>query len=259
MTSYPLLPTEIARFLDTELEVKKFSDIALNGLQIEASSAEVKTVAFAVDSGLSVIQQAAERGAQLLVVHHGVFWGKVEPLVGPWAKKASLCFTKGLSLYAAHLPLDGHPVLGNAAQIATTVLDAIEVQPDFAYHGSPVGVRARLRAPTDLKQIAERLRSCDGVMSEPLVLPFGKTKIETVGIVTGSGSFAIPEVAQNGLDLLISGEPKQEAYHTARELSCSAIFMGHYASETFGVRAVQRVLESRFGIHSIWISEPTGI
>jgi dinuclear metal center YbgI/SA1388 family protein len=259
MTVHPLYPTEIARFLDAELEVKKFSDIALNGLQIEAIGTDVSTVALAVDSGLSVMQEAVSRGAQLLVVHHGVFWGKVEPLVGPWAKKASLCLSNGLSLYAAHLPLDGHPILGNAAQIATTVLNATDVEPDFAYHGNPVGVRARLRTPTDLDQIAQQLRLCDGVMTDPLVLPFGRTKIETVGIVTGSGSFAIPEVVRNGLDLLISGEPKQEAYHTARELACSAIFMGHYASETFGVRALQRVLESRFGVQSIWISEPTGI
>jgi dinuclear metal center YbgI/SA1388 family protein len=192
-------------------------------------------------------------------VHHGVFWGKVEPIVGPWAKKVALCLSNGLSLYAAHLPLDGHPIYGNAAQIASSILNATDVQPDFSYHGNPVGVRARLPKSTQLQKIAEQLGSCDGVTNSPLVLPFGKSEIETVGIVTGSGSFAIADTVRNGLDLLISGEPKQEAYHTARELSCSAIFMGHYASETFGVRALQRVLESRFGVQSVWISEPTGI
>jgi dinuclear metal center YbgI/SA1388 family protein len=206
-----------------------------------------------------VIEAAVNRGAQLLIVHHGVYWGRVEPLVGPWARKANLCLSKGLSLYAAHLPLDGHPTLGNAAQIATSVLNATDVQPDFAYHGNPVGVRARLQRPTEVETIARQLAACDGVITAPLVLPFGKSEIETVGIVTGSGSFAIPEVAQKDLDLLISGEPKQEAYHTARELSCSAIFMGHYASETFGVRALMRVLEARFGVESVWISQPTGI
>lgn len=252
-------PATIARFLDATLEVKKFTDAALNGLQIEATPSDVNTVAFAVDSGLSVIEQAIESGAQLLVVHHGVFWGKVEPLVGPWAKKAALCLSKGLSLYASHLPLDGHPILGNAAQIATSILKATEVHSDFTYQGNPVGVRARLPKPTDLKEVAELLKTCDGVTYDPLVLPFGRSRIETVGIVTGSGAFAIPEVAQHGLDLLISGEPKQEAYHSAREHSCSTIFMGHYASETFGVRALQSVLESQFGVRSVWVSEPTGI
>lgn len=257
--SLPHSVSEIATFLNSELQVSKYADVALNGLQIQSAQDSVTTVAFAVDSGLSVVEQAIARRAQLLVVHHGVYWGKVEPLVGPWAAKATLCLTKGLSLYAAHLPLDGHPVLGNAAQIATSVLNAVEVTPDFEYHGAPIGALARLKTPMTLQSIATLLASCDGVASAPLVLPFGKSQVETVGIVTGSGTSIIPTVAERHIDLLISGEPKQEAYHLARELQCSVIFMGHYASETFGVKALQRVLESRFGVKTEWISEPTGI
>ena len=118
---------------------------------------------------------------------------------------------------------------------------------------------ARAEAVIDLDAIASMLALCDGVSSKPLVLPFGKCSITTVGIVTGSGTSFIPTIASRGIDLLISGEAKQEAYHLARELQCSVIFMGHYASETFGVRALQRVLESRFGVKTVWISEPTGI
>lgn len=251
--------TAIARFLDAELHVAQYSDIAINGLQIEAAMHPVTKVAFAVDAGLSVIEEAVRHQAQLLVVHHGVYWGKVEPLVGAWGKKAARCLTSGVSLYAAHLPLDGHSTLGNAAQIATTVLDAIDVKPDFEYHGSPVGAVAGLRAPLRLEAIATRLASCEGALNPPLVLPFGRTEIRSVGIVTGSGSSMIPTIASRGIDLLITGEPKQEAYHLAKELECSVIFMGHYASETFGVRALQRVLESNFGVDTVWISEPTGI
>jgi len=250
---------ELVQFLDSELQASQFADIALNGLQIESPKRQVSKVAFAVDSGLSVIEAAVASNADLLVVHHGIFWGKVEPLVGPLAKKVALCLTNGLSLYASHLPLDGHPVLGNAAQIATAVLEAHEVAADFEHHGSPVGVVASLKNPVPLEQIAQRLSSCDGATTSPLVLPFGKKSISKVGIVTGSGSSMIPTVARRGIDLLISGEPKQEAYHLARELECSVIFMGHYASETFGVRALQRVLETRFGVETQWISEPTGI
>jgi dinuclear metal center YbgI/SA1388 family protein len=250
---------EITDLLNKELNVAQFSDVAFNGLQIESPKQEVSKIAFAVDSGLSVIEQALSCGAELLVVHHGVYWGKVEPLVGTWAKKAALCLGGGMSLYAAHLPLDGHPVLGNAAQIATTVLGALNPQPDFTYQGSPVGCVAELTQPLEIEEIATRLSRCDGVTTAPLVLPFGKKRIARVAIVTGSGSFAIPSVAARGIDLLISGEPKQEAYHTARELECSVVFMGHYASETFGVRALQRVLEQRFGVNTQFISEPTGI
>lgn len=251
--------TEITKFLNEELKVAEFSDVALNGLQIDGGIKEVSRIAFAVDSGLSVIEQATKLNAQLLIVHHGVYWGKVEALTGAWAKKASLCFNKGLSLYASHLPLDGHPIHGNAAQIATSVLNASDVSPDFFYHGNAVGVVASLPKPLSLEEIGKKLSLCDGVIASPLVLPFGKREIKTVGIVTGSGSFAIPMAVERGVDLLISGEPKQEAYHVARELECSVIFMGHYTSETFGVRALQRVLESRFGVETHWISEPTGI
>jgi dinuclear metal center YbgI/SA1388 family protein len=257
--SLPPSVSEITSFLNSELHIDEYSDMAFNGLQIQSPVESVTTVAFAVDSGLSVVEQAIALKAQLLVVHHGVYWGKVEPLVGPWAKKATLCLTKGLSLYAAHLPLDGHAVLGNAAQIATSVLNALEVTPDFEYHGAPIGTLARLRNPMELHSIASLLRTCEGVTSQPLVLPFGKTTIETVGIVTGSGTSMIPTIAGRHIDLLISGEAKQEAYHLARELECSVIFMGHYASETFGVKALQRVLESRFSVKTEWISEPTGI
>lgn len=254
-----LMLSELVQFLDSELQTARFSDIALNGLQVESPRSEVTQVAFAVDSGLSVIEAAVASDADLLIVHHGLFWDTVEPLVGPLAKKAALCLKNGLSLYASHLPLDGHPVLGNAAQIATSVLEAHEVAADFEHHGSPVGVVATLKNPMPLEQIAHRLGSCDGVTAPPLLLPFGKKSISTVGIVTGSGSAMIPSVARRGIDLLISGEPKQAAYHLARELECSVIFMGHYASETFGVRALQRVLETRFGVKTYWISQPTGI
>jgi dinuclear metal center YbgI/SA1388 family protein len=250
---------EITQFLNTELEVAKYSDLATNGLQIESPNSSISKIAFAVDSGLSVVNEAINLGAQLLVVHHGVFWGKLEPLVGVWAKKATACLTRGLSLYAAHLPLDGHPVLGNAAQIASSVLGAQEIEPEFEYHGNPLGVRARLKSPTAIQEIAKILGSSDGALAAPLVLPFGRQEIVTVGIATGSGTSLIPHVASQGIDLLITGEPKQEAYHLARELECSVIFMGHYASETFGVRALQRVLESRFGVETAWISQPTGI
>lgn len=250
--------TEITQFLNTELQVAKYSDLAVNGLQIESPNSSISKIAFAVDSGLSVIDEAIESGAQLLVVHHGVFWGKLEPLVGVWAKKATACLTRGLSLYAAHLPLDGHTVLGNAAQIASSVLGAQEIEPEFEYHGNPLGVRARLKSPTAIQEIAKILSSCEGAQA-PLVLPFGKQEILTVGVATGSGTSLIPHAANRGIDLLITGEPKQEAYHLARELGCSVIFMGHYASETFGVRALQRVLEARFGVETIWISQPTGI
>jgi dinuclear metal center YbgI/SA1388 family protein len=250
---------ELVSFLNQELRCADFIDSAFNGLQIESSRSTISKIGFAVDAGYSVIQAALQNGCELLVVHHGVLWGKPEPIVGPWARKLELCFSGGLSLYAAHLPLDGHPTLGNAAQIASELLGADEITSAFSYQGSPIGVTAKLKSQLSLDELKSSLTQCAGALASPLVLPFGKTVIKTVGIATGSGSFLIPEAARRGLDLFITGEPKQEAYHVAKEHAMSAIFMGHYASETFGVCALQRVLEKRFGVDSIWIDEPTGI
>jgi dinuclear metal center YbgI/SA1388 family protein len=249
----------IVDYLNVTLSISKFTDIALNGLQIESRKKEVSKVAFSVDSGLSVMEVAVNNGADLLVTHHGVFWGRQEPLVGPLATKAGLCLTNELSLYAVHLPLDGHETLGNAAQIASQALNCHDVRVDFLHQGAPLGVIAKLKDPLPLTVIAENLARCEGALNPPLLLPFGAKVIRTIGIVTGSGSTFMAEAARKGVDLFISGEPKQEAYHSAKELSLSTLFIGHYASETFGVRALKRVLEEKFGVETLWISEPTGI
>ena len=138
-------PQSIASFLNTLLEVERYSDMAINGLQIESPQSEVRKIAFAVDAGLSVIESAVVEGCQLLVVHHGVLWGSFQPIVGPFAKKLAVCMTKGLSLYAAHLPLDGHPAVGNAAQLAK-LIGLVDVEPCFnhkgAYHRLPIERKA---------------------------------------------------------------------------------------------------------------------
>lgn len=250
--------TSIVSFLNQELRISEYNDSAINGLQIESSQSAVSRIAFAVDAGMSVIEGAVERGCQLLVVHHGVFWGQQGAVVGPWARKLELCLTRGLSLYASHLPLDGHPTLGNAAQLAAH-LGAVSSQPGFEYKGAPIGVIADLPKPAPLDALATTLSQCEGALTPPLVLPFGKSHAQRIGIATGAATFLIPDVVSQGLDLLITGEPKQEAYHSAQDLGCSVICMGHYASETFGVRALERILATKFRVDTEWISEPTGI
>lgn len=256
--SAPTSLTNLVEFLNGELAVSSYSDMAFNGLQIESSSKAVHTVGFAVDAGYSILSEAVQRRCQLLVVHHGILWNKLEPFVGPLARKLSLCFEHGLSLYAAHLPLDGHQTLGNAAQLARH-LGAIQTEPCFEYRGSPIGTLATLPAPRSLEDLVRDLATCEGALHPPLALPFGRTTIQRIGIATGSATSLIPEAAARGIDLLLTGEAKQEAYHLARDLGYSVICMGHYASETFGVRALERVLRDQFGVNTEWISEPTGI
>jgi dinuclear metal center YbgI/SA1388 family protein len=249
--------SDICGYLHGLLEVDTYQDMALNGLQIESPVSQISKVGFAVDSGLSVMQRAAARGCNLLVVHHGLLWGKCEPFTGPLARKLQLCMVSGLSLYAAHLPLDGHLEVGNAAQIAQG-LGMVGVEGFLNYGPRTIGIRGELPTELSLEAIFERVSVlCKN--PSPLLLPFGKKTIRTVAVVTGSGSTAIPDVAHAEIDLLISGEPKQEAYHRAKELGCSVLFAGHYATETFGVRALERVLAQRFRVETEWIDEPTGI
>ncbi len=250
--------TEICAFLDNTLNTNAFKDASLNGLQIESSASTITRVGFSVDAGYSVAEKAVKAGCQLLVVHHGLLWGECAPIVGPWARKLSLFLTNGLSLYASHLPLDGHQELGNAAQLAL-LLKLTELRPCFQYGGAPIGVRGRLPQPTSIASISSMLSGIEGVLTPPLILPFGTAAVQTVGIATGSGTMVIPECAQLGIDLLITGEPKQSAYHEAMEHGVSVLCIGHYASETFGVRALERVLSERFRVETLWISEPTGI
>lgn len=251
--------TVLTNFLNTTLHTDIYTDIALNGLQIESSQHNITRVGLAVDAGLSVIQRAVEQNVELLITHHGVLWGEVQPITGTFAKKISVCLENGLSLYSVHLPLDGHSELGNAAQIASSVLGLQSIQSAYMYKGAPLGVTGSFGETKLLDDITSLLGRCEGALNPPHVLPFGSSKIRKVGIATGSGSSCIKETAQCGLDLLITGESKQEAYHEAKELECNVIFMGHYASETFGVRALGNVLTTKFGVETVWISEPTGI
>lgn len=254
----PTSLSSIVTRLDQLLDLSLYSDIAVNGLQVEGTSSSVQKVAFAVDAGLSVLQAAADAHCQLLIVHHGILWGDCPPIVGPFARKLQLCMTSGLSLYAAHLPLDGHPEVGNAAQLAK-LLGLVDVTPGFLRKGAPLGVVGTLPLPQTPNDIASRLGMCEGALQPPLVLPFGSATVKRLGIATGSATSLIPQCATLGIDTLLTGESKQEAYHTAKEYHVNLICMGHYASETFGVRALERVLQSEFRVETCWISEPTGI
>lgn len=247
----------LVEYLDQTLAVKNYDDLASNGLQVQCGASAVARVALAVDSGLSVIEKATAAAAQLLIVHHGLFWGDCHALTGPLAKKVAQLMQAGCSLYAAHLPLDGHVELGNAVELAR-FLGLAEITPYFDYRGMPIGARARSAKSITIESLAAKCAAISGAIA-PLILPFGKREIETIGIVTGSGSFAIPIAAAAGIDLLLSGEPKQESYHLARDLGLNVLFAGHYATETFGVRAVGRALEKQFNVGTIFIDEPTGI
>lgn len=248
--------SSVTSFLNSLLCPERFKDVAFNGLQVESGSAEVKKVAVAVDSGLSVIEKAVAAKADLLIVHHGLFWGGSLPIVGPMAKKVELLQSNKCSLYASHLPLDAHTEVGNGYELAR-FFGLSNLEGFCEYSGSLIGARGTCE-PRSVDSFVAQARTMLGA-KEPLVLPFGKSSVRSVGIVTGSGAFGVKAAAEAGLDLYISGEPKHEVYHLAKEIQVSAIFAGHYATETFGVRALARRLEKDFDLETVFIDETSGI
>lgn len=249
--------SEILSYLGRLLGPENYHDSALNGLQVEAGNPQVARIAFAVDCGVSIIKKAIAAKADLLIVHHGLFWGGQAAPVGVFGEKIRLLINNGISLYGSHLPLDGNLKVGNAAELARS-LGLTGITPHFQYSGHPIGVSASLPRACSLNRLQQL---CQSFAKDYKVsaLPFGTDKIRTVGIVTGSGSQFIGEAAKAGLDLLVTGEPKQAAYHEAKEMCQNVLFAGHYATETFGVLALKRELEKQFKISACFIDEPTGI
>ncbi len=241
--------------LDRLLSVAEWPDKSLNGLQVEGAQ-RVERVALATDAALATIDMADEAGAGFLIVHHGLFWGRVEPVTGPHRARLAALLEREISLYCAHLPLDAHPELGNNAVLAR-LLDLGDPAPFGEWEGRAIGVRGRLPEPLERPELAAQLEALLG--ARPVVLPFGPERIETVAIVSGGGGSLIPEAAAAGVDAFVTGETSHIAWHAARERGLNVLFAGHYATETLGVRAVGDHLAAEFGLDTVFLDAPTGL
>jgi len=241
---------KITAFLNDYLEIAAFSDAAANGLQVE-NSGEVKKVALAVDACQAAIDGAAEENCNLLVVHHGLFWGKQNLILASSYKRIRALMLSDMALYAAHLPLDAHLEVGNNAQIAKA-LDLKETTPFALYHGRHIGVCGCLGSKTAKKKAFAFFEKKIGRQNQ--VLDFGPDEILRVGIVSGSAtdSDLFMEVKRLGIDVLITGEPKYEAFHLAREIGLNIFYGGHYQTETFGVRALGTVLQEKMNLKTVF-------
>ena len=242
---------EILAFADALLEVERFPEYGTPGLQVLGAD-EVTTIACGVSSSLELFERAAAAGAQLLLVHHGLFW-RNEPLVVDRRLRGRLeaLFAANLTLAAYHLALDAHPALGNNALLAERLGAARERA--FA----EIGAGARLREPVGIDVLTARLRDAAG--REPLVFAHGPERIERVAVVTGGGGAHLIEAAHEGYDALVTGEPEEPALHTARELGIHFLAGGHYATETFGVQALAARLADEFGVAWEFIDVPNPV
>ncbi|HYO46217.1 MAG TPA: Nif3-like dinuclear metal center hexameric protein [Gemmatimonadota bacterium] len=244
----------LVAYLDAYLDVAGWIDKSLNGLQVEGTD-RVSRVALATDTALATIAMAAEAGAQMMVAHHGLFWGRIEPVTGPMRARLAALLEAGLSLYVSHLPLDAHPEVGNNAVLAR-LLELEDIEPFGRWGDRAIGVFGRLPQTVDRSGLAARLEALLGV--RPDVLPFGGDAIRRVAVVSGAAADLIPEAAAAGADAFVTGETSHTAFHQARERGVNVVFAGHYATETLGVRALGDHLAEKFGLETMFLDAPTG-
>ena len=240
---------EIVKFLDDTLRTAAVKERACNGLQVQGV-AEVRRVGLAVDACLEAYERAVAAGCEMVVAHHGLLWGEARPITGRLYEHVSFLVRNGLNLYASHLPLDMHPEFGNNAQLAR-VMGLNELSPFGEYHGEMIGFSGVLSQPESPQELARRLGEALG--GRPVVLEFGPSVVRRVGIVSGGAADMVVQAACAGMDAYVTGEPAHFAYHLARELRATVICLGHYHSETLGVRAIGRRLTERFGVENVFL------
>ncbi|MDP3851447.1 MAG: Nif3-like dinuclear metal center hexameric protein [Luteolibacter sp.] len=246
---------DLVSFLDRELRVAEIPDYpgAVNGLQL-FNEGPVQRIIAAVDASLPVIEAAAAGGPGLLIVHHGMFWQGVQPLTGHFYRKIKLAMEAGLAIYSSHLPLDVHPEWGNNIQLAKAI-GLIDPQPFFDWKGIFLGLRGSWRGSRDA--LAEVLGVAVG--GKVHVCPGGPERISSIGIITGGAGGEVAKVAKSGVDTFISGEGPHWSHPLALELGVNLLLGGHYATETFGVRALARSMASQFDLPWTFLDHPSGL
>ena len=251
------MPTlsEIVEYANEYLRIREIEDWpnALNGLQIE-NSGRVTKIGAAVDVSTRVLTAAAKKDVDLLIVHHGLFWPGLQTVTGSLRRQLKLAFENDIALYSAHLPLDLHPEVGNNAQLASA-LGLKSIKPFFEEKGQLIGVRAKISGSRD-----DLIRKLRKVLGGPVkAFNVGPKNPKNIGIVTGGAGGEIYRVAADKIDIFITGEAPHWAAVAAEELGINLLLGGHYATETFGVKAFAAHLSKRFKLPWEFLNFPTGL
>lgn len=247
---------EIVAYLNQELRTDFISDYpgAMNGLQL-ANEGRVERVVAAVDASLPVIEKAAEGGPGLLIVHHGMFWQGAQPVTGAFYRKLKTVMDAGLAVYSSHLPLDMHPLWGNNVLMAQAV-GLYDMEPFFEQKGQYLGVKGSWTG--DLDDLISAVGCAVGGARVHLC-PGGARNVSKVGLITGGAGSEVAKAASEGIDTFITGEGPHWSYPLAEELGINLIYAGHYATETFGVRALAEEIAKRYALPHRFIDHPTGL
>jgi dinuclear metal center YbgI/SA1388 family protein len=247
---------QLVSYLDEYLDIANTPDYpgAENGLQVQNSGSVEKLVA-CTDACQATIDAAAQSGADLMVVHHGLFWGKgVRPLTDRNYQRIKTLVANDIAVYSAHLPLDAHAEVGNNAELARGI--GLDVRGPFAeFEGHAIGLWGELEVSRD--ELVERLYNLLG--SRPFVIPAGPERTERVGVLSGGGAAHIADARREGLDTFITGEGPHHSYFDAQEWRLNVLYGGHYATETLGVKALTAHVASKFELEWEFIDHPTGL
>ncbi|HWB58380.1 MAG TPA: Nif3-like dinuclear metal center hexameric protein [Chthoniobacteraceae bacterium] len=247
--------SNLTGYLDRYLKIKTIADWpnAYNGLQV-ANGGRARRIGAAVDACEAVLREAVERGVDFLLVHHGLFWSGVQPLTGAYRRKIKLALDGGLAIYSAHLPLDVHPAVGNNA-LFCKALGFKKTTPFFFQKNQYLGLQTE--HPINRDALVRRAEEALG--SRVHLCPGGPRKARRIGVVTGGAGSEIFRAAGEGIDTFITGEGPHWSYTAAEELGVNVIYGGHYATETFGVKALAAHLSRHYKLPWEFIDHPTGL
>jgi dinuclear metal center YbgI/SA1388 family protein len=246
---------QIVRHCDTLLRTRDIKDYdgAVNGLQVE-NCGTVTRLAAAVDASPATVRQAIAAGADLMLVHHGLFWSPRQPWTGTNYELLRLLLDHNVAVYSSHLPLDAHPGFGNNAQLCAA-LGFRKLKPFFIRHETALGLQTVTRLTRD--ELALRLSKAVGGRVE--VIPGGPNLCRRIGVVTGGAGSELKQAVTAGVDTFITGEGPHWTFALAEELGVNVLYAGHYATETFGVKALATHLAAKFRVPWTFIDHPTGL
>jgi dinuclear metal center YbgI/SA1388 family protein len=242
---------EIVAFADDLLDIAAYPDYGPMGLQV-VGAADVAKIACGVSASRELFERAAGAGAQLVIVHHGLFWEKDSRVIGPVQRaRLEALFNGDLTLVAYHLALDAHPEIGNNALLA----DELGVQREGRF--TDWGYGGRLAAPLPASEFSALVQ--EKLDRPPLVFAYGPEEIERVAVLTGGAARYVSDAAQEGYDCFVTGEADEPTKHAAKEAGIHFIAGGHYATETLGVRALAAKLADQFGVEWEFIDLPNPV
>jgi dinuclear metal center YbgI/SA1388 family protein len=245
----------IVEYCDRLLRTNEVQDYdrAANGLQV-ANGGTVTRLAATVDGTLATVRSAIDLKADLLLVHHGIFWGASHPWTGKRYELMRLLVENNLGVYSSHLPLDAHPRFGNNAILSVAMGFKIR-EPFFFDHGGFIGFKTKTRLPRE--ELGARLQNVTG--TKPFLIPAGPKVCRKIGLVSGGAGGDLQKAADEGVDTFITGEGPHWTYGLAEELGINVFYAGHYATETFGVKALAAHLSRKFRLPWSFIDHPTGL